>query len=117
MNLVVTVIGVVAPVFLLAGIGFGWMRLGFDYPLQFVSRLAMNLAVPALVFTALMQAEADLAALGRVALAAVLTGQLPAEARHVGVVFSGGNVDLGDLPWSCVRQRCAARSDASSDAR
>ena len=49
---------------------------------------------------------------GAVALAAVLTGQLPAEARHGGVVFSGGNVDLGDLPWSCVRQRCAARSDA-----
>lgn len=72
MNLVVTVLGVVTPVFLLAGIGFGWVRLGFEYPLQFVSRLAMNLAVPALVFTALMQAEADLAALGQVALGAVL---------------------------------------------
>lgn len=45
---------------------------------------------------------------GAVALAAVLTGSLPARARHVGVVFSGGNVDLGDLPWSCVRRRCDA---------
>ena len=37
---------------------------------------------------------------GAVALAAVLTGTLPEDAVHVGVIFSGGNVDLGNLPWT-----------------
>lgn len=34
-----------------------------------------------------------------VPLAAVLTGALPAEHRRIGVVLSGGNVDLDHLPW------------------
>jgi len=76
-NLAMTVLGIVAPVFLLAGVGFAWVRLGFDYPLQFVTRLAMTLALPCLIFTALMRAEADLAALAEVTLAAVLA--------HVGI--------------------------------
>ncbi|UWQ91717.1 AEC family transporter [Rhodobacteraceae bacterium M382] len=69
MNLVLTVLEIVAPVFLLAGIGFTWVKLGFEYRLQFVTRLAMTLAVPCLIFVALMQTEIDRAALGRFALA------------------------------------------------
>lgn len=59
MNLALTVLEIVAPVFLLAGIGFGWVRLGFEYRLEFVTRLAMTLAVPSLVFLALMQMQID----------------------------------------------------------
>ena len=34
-----------------------------------------------------------------VPLAAILQGALPATHRRIGVVLSGGNVDLGRLPW------------------
>lgn len=59
MNLILTVIEITAPVFLLAALGFAWVRLGFDYRLEFVTRMAMSLAVPCLVFTALMQTRID----------------------------------------------------------
>ena len=41
--------------FLLATIGFSWVKFGFEYRVEFVTRLAMTLAVPALVFTSLTQ--------------------------------------------------------------
>lgn len=70
-NLVLTVLEITAPVFLMAGIGFAWVRLGFEYRIQFITRLAMTLAVPALIFTALMKTEVDPAALTTVSLAAL----------------------------------------------
>ncbi len=73
MNLILTVLEIVAPVFLLAGLGFIWVRLGYEYPIQFVTRLAMTLAVPCLVFSSLMQAETDLGKLVTLSLAS-LTG-------------------------------------------
>ncbi|MDV4144849.1 AEC family transporter [Shimia sp. FJ5] len=71
MNLALTVLEIVAPVFLLAGIGFLWVRAGFEYRIEFVTRLAMTLAVPCLIFTALMKTEVDLAALANLTLAAI----------------------------------------------
>ncbi|MBE1294736.1 AEC family transporter [Phycobacter azelaicus] len=71
MNLAVTVLEIVAPVFLLAGVGFTWVRLGFEYRIQFVTRLAMTLAVPCLIFTALMKTELDKSAIGWFVLAAL----------------------------------------------
>ncbi|MEP2717731.1 AEC family transporter [Pseudophaeobacter sp.] len=72
MNLALTVLEITAPVFLLAGVGFTWVKLGFEYRIQFVTRLAMTLAVPALIFTALMKTELDKGALGSFVLAAIL---------------------------------------------
>ncbi|MEW2918839.1 AEC family transporter [Ruegeria sp. ANG10] len=57
MNLLLTVFEIVAPVFILAAIGFAWVKLGFEYRLQFVTRFAMTLAVPSLIFVALMQTD------------------------------------------------------------
>ena len=71
MNLALTVLEITAPVFLLAGVGFTWVRLGFEYRLQFVTRLAMTLAVPCLIFTALMKTEIENSALGWFTLAAL----------------------------------------------
>jgi hypothetical protein len=68
-NIILTVLEIVAPVFLVAGVGFAWVKAGFEYRIQFVTRLAMTLAVPCLIFTALMQTQADLATLGTLALA------------------------------------------------
>ena len=71
MDLALTVIGIVAPVFILASVGFAWCKLGYDYPTEFITRLAMTLAVPCLVFTALMQTEIDPAALTALSLASI----------------------------------------------
>ncbi len=69
MNLTLTVLEIVAPVFLLAGIGFAWVKLGIEYRINFVTQLAMTLAVPCLIFTALMQTEIDPKALTALSLA------------------------------------------------
>ncbi|WP_170427437.1 AEC family transporter [Ruegeria arenilitoris] len=71
MNLLLTVFEIVAPVFLLAGIGFTWVKLGFEYRLEFVTRLAVTLAVPSLIFVALMQTEIPGGELTRFTLAAI----------------------------------------------
>lgn len=71
-NLTLTVLNVVAPVFLLAAVGFTWVKLGFEYRLEFVTRLSMTLAVPCLIFVALMQAEIDPAALSALSLASLV---------------------------------------------
>ena len=71
MNLALTVLEIVAPVFLLGAIGFAWVRLGFEYRLQFVTQLSMTLAVPCLIFVALMETEVDPQALAAISLAAI----------------------------------------------
>ncbi|SFJ12482.1 AEC family transporter [Jannaschia pohangensis] len=59
MTLALTVLEIVTPVFALAAIGFTWVRLGYDYDTAFVTRLAMTLAVPCLVFVALARGTID----------------------------------------------------------
>ncbi len=71
MNLILTVFEIVTPVFLMAGIGFSWVKLGFEYRLQFVTRFAMTLAVPSLIFVALMQTEIPGGDLSRFTLATI----------------------------------------------
>lgn len=72
MELAFTVLEIVAPVFLLAAIGFVWVKAGFEYRVEFVTRLAMTLSVPCLIFVALMEAEIDPAALTSLSLASVV---------------------------------------------
>ena len=57
MNLFLSVLEIVAPVFILAGIGFIWVKGGGEYRIEFVTRMAMTLSVPCLIFTALMKTE------------------------------------------------------------
>jgi predicted permease len=68
-NVLLTVLEVVAPVFLLASIGFAWVKMGFDYRIEFVTRLAMTLSLPCLIFVALMKTEIDPDALAIVSIA------------------------------------------------
>lgn len=72
MELAFTVLEIVAPVFLLAAIGFIWVKAGFEYRVEFVTRLAMTLSVPCLIFVALMKAQIDPAALTALSLASVV---------------------------------------------
>jgi predicted permease len=68
-NLLVTVLQIVAPVFLLALVGFIWVKQGYEYRVAFVTQLAMSLSVPCLIFVALMKADIDRNALAATFLA------------------------------------------------
>ncbi len=69
MNLALTVLNITAPVFLLAAVGFVWVKLGYEYRVQFVTRMAMTLAVPCLIFVALMNIEVEPQALAALSIA------------------------------------------------
>ncbi|MEL7301628.1 MAG: AEC family transporter [Pseudomonadota bacterium] len=109
MNLALTVLEIVAPVFALAGIGFAWVKLGLEYRVEFVTRLAMTLGIPALIFVALMETEIAPAALTQLTVAAIVTyaaltlvmlavvtlGRLDPRTWHAPLVMSNtGNIGL-----------------------
>lgn len=71
MQLALTVLEITAPVFILAAVGFTWIKLGYEYRMEFVTRFAMSLSVPCLIFTALMQTNIEASALGAISLAAM----------------------------------------------
>lgn len=50
---------VMAPVLIGAGIGFTWIRCGYVYPTEFVTRLVFNIGTPALVVASLANADVD----------------------------------------------------------
>lgn len=72
MNPLLTVLNITAPVFLLALVGFVWVKLGFEYRVEFVTRLAMTLSIPCLIFVALMQTEIDPKALADLSVASLV---------------------------------------------
>ncbi|QHQ36874.1 AEC family transporter [Algicella marina] len=72
MSLLLEVLQIVAPVFFLAAIGFAWVKAGFEYRVQFVTRLAMTLSVPCLIFVALVETEIDPKALRDTAIATLV---------------------------------------------
>ena len=69
MSLFLQVLQIVAPVFILAGIGFFWVRAGWEYKVQFVTRLSMTLSVPCLIFSALSKTQIEPELLGIIAAA------------------------------------------------
>ncbi len=73
MDLILQVLLAVAPVFILSGIGVIWVKLGWEYRVEFVTRLAMTLSLPALIFVSLMKTEIDPEVLRNTALASLLT--------------------------------------------
>jgi malate permease and related proteins len=109
---ILTVLTIVAPVALLGVVGFCWVKFGFEYRLEFVTRLSMTLAVPCLIFTALMKSEVDPAALVTVSLAAavaygaltvvfvIFTRLLRLEARTYLAPLIFGNTGNVGLPLS-----------------
>lgn len=59
MSVLAQVLQSVAPVFLIAGIGYAWVRAGWNFDVEFVTRLAMTLSIPCLIFMALMRSNVD----------------------------------------------------------
>lgn len=104
------ILQITAPVFLLAGVGYCWARLGVPFELAFVTRLGVNLATPCLIFSTLATAEIDAGAFGQMALAATAghlvlfaafwlflrAGGLPVRTYLAAMVFANtGNMGLG----------------------
>jgi hypothetical protein len=63
---------VIAPIFVAAGIGFAWIKIGRPYPAQFVTMLVVEVGTPCLVFDALTRHEVGAAAIAELALAMAL---------------------------------------------
>ncbi len=52
------IVGIVAPVFLCAGVGYGWIRLGRSFDRDLVTRLITDVGAPCLVFSGLISLDA-----------------------------------------------------------
>ena len=57
--MILQILEITAPVFLLAVIGYVWKRTGLPYDIPFVTRLAMQVSIPALIFSVLSRIEVD----------------------------------------------------------
>lgn len=69
--MILQILQIVAPVFFLALIGYVWRRMGLNFDIAFVSRLSMQVSVPALIFSVLSRIEVDPTAFRDLALAAL----------------------------------------------
>ena len=109
LDLSLTILGIMAPSVLLAMIGLAWHRSGVDYPREFVTRLVINIALPALIFFNLATADVDPASLWDIGLAtlvihlifvpvAIAILHLGGMDRRLSVTFSVGNTGNLGLP-------------------
>ncbi|MDV7209777.1 AEC family transporter [Azotobacter beijerinckii] len=62
---------VMAPIFIVAGVGYFWVRFGQIYPTDFVTRLILNIGTPCLVLSTLSNSQIDPRAFGQMAAACV----------------------------------------------
>ena len=63
---------VLAPVFIVAGIGYAWARKGLSYPTEFIASLVMTIGTPSLVLSTLSRTELDPTAFASMALGCLL---------------------------------------------
>ena len=59
MLLVLTVLKIISPIFFLGIIGYFWEKTEIEYPIKFVTKLTMNIALPCLIFTSLMNTQIE----------------------------------------------------------
>ena len=62
---------VIAPILICAGLGYGWARKGLDYPVDFVTRLVMNIGAPCLIVSSFSKSGIDIGKMAEIS-AAVL---------------------------------------------
>jgi malate permease and related proteins len=68
-----TIFSVIAPVFICALLGYGWVRKGYDFDTPFVSRLVLEVGAPCLIFSSLMEQSIDMGAFRQMAVAAMVS--------------------------------------------
>jgi len=69
--MIAQIAAIVVPVFVLALMGFIWVRVGLDYEYKFVTRLTLEIGTPCLIFSTLVQTDIEPAAFQEIALAAL----------------------------------------------
>tara|TARA_B100000676_G_C18067989_1_gene842305 strand:- start:144 stop:1019 length:876 start_codon:yes stop_codon:yes gene_type:complete len=62
---------IVAPVFVCAGIGYSWSRLGFAYDIKLITQLVSYIGAPCLIFTTLVNVQGLTEQIGFMALASL----------------------------------------------
>jgi predicted permease len=72
-ELLVTIAPIIAPVFVVAAIGFGWARAGMPFDAGFTTALVSNLSFPCLIVATLAKLEVDPDAFSQMAWAGALT--------------------------------------------
>ena len=63
---------VIAPILICAGLGYGWARKGIDYPVDFVTRLVMNIGAPCLILSSFSNADIDIGKMAEISAAALV---------------------------------------------
>ena len=63
---------VIAPILICAGIGYAWARKGVDYPVDFVTRLVMNIGAPCLIVSSFSKAGINIGKMAEVSAAALV---------------------------------------------
>ncbi len=66
-------LNVVAPVFIIAGLGWGWFRLKIHYDSKTITQLVMYIGVPCLVFSTISSLSVSKAVLGQIGIATIAT--------------------------------------------
>ncbi|WP_041523833.1 AEC family transporter [Gilvimarinus agarilyticus] len=70
--MLLTLLPILAPVFIATAVGFIWARSGAEYPSDFIGRLVMTVGTPCLIVSSMASTDVELASITRVALAAAL---------------------------------------------
>ena len=60
---------IIAPILICAGVGYAWARQGIDYPVDFVTRIVMNIGAPCLIIASFSRADIDISKMAEMALA------------------------------------------------
>lgn len=63
---------VIAPILICSGLGYAWARKGVDYPVDFVTRLVMNIGAPCLIVSSFSKAGIDIGKMAEVSAAAAV---------------------------------------------
>jgi predicted permease len=66
------ILAVIAPVFVCACIGYGWVKLGHPFETAFVSRLVTNIGAPCLIFSTFMEIDIDVGTFNTMASATIV---------------------------------------------
>lgn len=65
------ILSIIAPVLILAAVGFFWAHFNYEYPADFIARIVMNVGAPCLFISAMAKAEINLVDLSEVVVAAL----------------------------------------------
>src|SRR5210317_2167592 len=63
---------VIAPILICAGLGYGWARKGLDYPVDFVTRLVMNIGAPCLIVSSFSKSGIDIGKMAEISAATLV---------------------------------------------